>query len=380
MSNDPSVTAPAAAPAVSPETPVVAAELPMAFWRSRPWAFGVLLLAVLAAVGALLSWQKINHVQEELARRSTDTGTQAMEARTLARQSQEATRELSARLLATETRLNEVSLQRTQLEELMRSLSRSRDDNLVIDLEAGLRLAQQQALLTGSAEPLLAALKSAELRLVRAAQPRLSPVQRAMAMDAERIRSASLTDVPALLVKLDELVRLIDDLPMANQLPGDSAVAAQAGAVETAKAAAAKTSNAAPNASFWSSLNTRALSDWLARTLQGLREQASSLLRVSRIDQPEAALLAPDQAYFLRENIKLKLLNARLALLSRQTDAARSDLAGVQTGLQRYFDGSSRKTQSAIAALQLVQAQLRSGELPRLTETLAALATAAAGR
>jgi len=330
----------------SPETPVVKEELSVAVWRSRPWALGVLLLAVLAAVGALLSWQKINHIQEELARRSTDTGAQAMEARTLARQSQEATRELSARLLAAETRLNEVSLQRTQLEELMRSLSRSRDDNLVIDLEAGLRLAQQQALLTGSAEPLLAALKAAELRLVRAAQPRLSPVQRAMATDAERIRSASLTDVPALLVKLDELVRLIDDLPMANQLPGDSAVAA-------------------PTA---------------ARTLQGLRAEASSLLRVSRIDQPEAALLAPDQAYFLRENIKLKLLNARLALLSRQTDAARSDLAGVQTSLQRYFDGSSRKTQAATTALQQVQAQLRSGELPRLTETLAALATAAAGR
>ena len=379
MSNDPSATAPAAAPAGSPETPVVKEELSVAVWRSRPWALGVLLLAVLAAVGALLSWQKINHIKEELARRSTDTGAQAMEARTLARQSQEATRELSARLLAAETRLNEVSLQRTQLEELMRSLSRSRDDNLVIDLEAGLRLAQQQALLTGSAEPLLAALKAAELRLVRAAQPRLSPVQRAMATDAERIRSASLTDVPALLVKLDELVRLMDDLPMANQLPGDSAVAAPTAAVDTAKAAA-KPGNAAPDASFWSSLNTRALSDWLARTLQGLRAEASSLLRVSRIDQPEAALLAPDQAYFLRENIKLKLLNARLALLSRQTDAARSDLAGVQTSLQRYFDGSSRKTQAATTALQQVQAQLRSGELPRLTETLAALATAAAGR
>jgi uroporphyrin-3 C-methyltransferase len=358
---------------------VVAAELPLAVWRSRPWALGVLLLALLAAVGALLSWQKINHIQEELARRSTVTGAQAMEARTLARQSQEATRELSARLLATETRLNEVSLQRTQLEELMTSLSRSRDDNLVIDLEAGLRLAQQQALLTGSAEPLLAALKSAELRLVRAAQPRLSPVQRAMAKDGERIRSASLTDVPALLVKLDELVRLIDDLPMANQLQGDSPVAAPT-AADTAKAAAGKPANAAPNVSFWSSLNTQALKDWSARTLQGLRAEAASLLRVSRIDQPEAALLAPEQSYFLRENIKLKLLNARLALLSRQTDAARSDLAGVQTGLQRYFDGSSRKTQAAISALQQVQAQLRSGELPRLTETLAALATAAAGR
>jgi len=379
MSNDPSATAPAAAPAGSPETPVVTAELPLAFWRSRPWALGVLLLALVAAAGAMLSWQKINHIQEELARRSTDTGAQAMEARTLARQSQEATRELSARLLAAETRLNEVSLQRTQLEELMRSLSRSRDDNLVIDLEAGLRLAQQQALLTGSAEPLLAALKSAELRLVRAAQPRLSPVQRAMAKDGERIRSASLTDVPALLVKLDELVRLIDDLPMANQLLGDSAVTDPA-AADTAKAVAGKPANAAAKASFWNSLNIQALSDWSARSLQGLREEAWSLLRVSRIDQPEAALLAPEQSYFLRENIKLKLLNARLALLSRQTDAARSDLAGVQAGLQRYFDGSSRKTQAAISALQQVQAQLRSGELPRLTETLAALATAAAGR
>jgi len=379
MSNDPSATAPAAASAGSPETPVVTAELPLAFWRSRPWALGVLLLALVAAAGAMLSWQKINHIQEELARRSTDTGAQAMEARTLARQSQEATRELSARLLAAETRLNEVSLQRSQLEELMISLSRSRDDNLVIDLEAGLRLAQQQALLTGSAEPLLAALKSAELRLVRAAQPRLSPVQRAMAKDGERIRSASLTDVPALLVKLDELVRLIDDLPMANQLLGDSAVTDPA-AADTAKAVAGKPANAAAKASFWNSLNIQALSDWSARSLQGLREEAWSLLRVSRIDQPEAALLAPEQSYFLRENIKLKLLNARLALLSRQTDAARSDLAGVQAGLQRYFDGSSRKTQAAISALQQVQAQLRSGELPRLTETLAALATAAAGR
>ena len=124
----------------------------------------------------------------------------------------------------------------------------------------------------------------------------------------------------------------------------------------------------------------QALRDWSGRTLLGLREEAKSLLRVSRIDQPEAALLAPDQSYFLRENIKLKLLNARLALLSRQTGAARSDLASVQTSLQRYFVASSNKTQAAVAALQQVQAQLRSGDLPRLDETLAALATAAAGR
>jgi uroporphyrin-3 C-methyltransferase len=126
--------------------------------------------------------------------------------------------------------------------------------------------------------------------------------------------------------------------------------------------------------------DAQALSHWSGLVLQGLREDAQSLLRVSRIDRPEAALLAPEQSYFLRENIKLKLLNARLALLSRQTDAARSDLASVQTSLTRYFDASSRKTQAAKALLQQTQAQLRTGELPRFDETLAALATAAAGR
>ena len=387
MSDISPATAPAAAASsVSPDAsalPVDAAAVPEALWRTRPWALGLLLLALAGAVGALLSWQKISHIQEELARRSTDTGAQAIEARTLARQAQEATRELSARLLATETRLNEVSLQRSQLEELMRSLSRSRDDNLVIDMEAGLRLAQQQAQLTGSAEPLLAALKSAEQRLVRAAQPRLSPVQRAIIKDSERIKSASLTDVPALLLKLDEMVRLIDDLPLVNQVVSDGTATEQLASTNAATPAASPAAGkaaAAPKSSFWSFMDMQALRDWSGRTLLGLREEAKSLLRVSRIDQPEAALLAPDQSYFLRENIKLKLLNARLALLSRQTGAARSDLASVQTSLQRYFVASSNKTQAAVAALQQVQAQLRSGELPRLDETLAALATAAAGR
>ena len=381
-----SATAPAAAASpANPDAsalPVDAAAVPEALWRTRPWALGLLLLALAGAVGALMSWQKINHIQEELARRSTDAGAQAIEARTLARQAQEATRELSARLLATETRLNEVSLQRSQLEELMRSLSRSRDDNLVVDMEAGLRLAQQQAQLTGSAEPLLAALKSADQRLVRAAQPRLSPVQRAIIKDSERIKSASLTDVPGLLLKLDEMVRLIDDLPLANQVASDGTATVQTEALATPPAAspAVGKAGAAPKSSFWSFMDMQALRDWSGRTLLGLREEAKSLLRVSRIDQPEAALLAPEQSYFLRENIKLKLLNARLALLSRQTGAARSDLASVQSSLQRYFDTSSRKTQAAVTALQQVQAQLRSGELPRLDETLAALATAAAGR
>ncbi len=359
------------------------------WWRARSMTLVLMGLASAGLLASLLTWQKLDNIQGELARRSQDSGAQAIEARTLAREAQESTRDLSARLASAETRLSEVSLQRSQLEELMQSLSRSRDDNLVVDLEAGLRLAQQQAQLTGSTEPLLAALKSAEQRLVRASQPRLGPVQRAIAKDTERVRGAALTDVPALLLRLDELVRLVDDLPTANAVAFSGASGNLARSLSMAPAgvsaadsprpaSAAAGASPTPDGSWLP--NGQALSAWFARAWQVLHREAQSLLRVSRIDQPEAALLAPEQSYFLRENIKLKLLNARLALLSRQTEAARSDLASVQASLLRYFDASARKTVAANSLLQQVQGQLRAGELPRLDETLAALATAASGR
>ncbi|MCW8180587.1 uroporphyrinogen-III C-methyltransferase, partial [Verminephrobacter eiseniae] len=111
-----------------------------------------------------------------------------------------------------------------------------------------------------------------------------------------------------------------------------------------------------------------------------VRDEVRGLARVSRIDQPEAILLAPEQGFFLRENLKLKLLNARLGLLARQFDAARADLNAATAALNKYFDPASRRTQYAASMLQQAQAGMRAAPLPRLDETLSALATAAAGR
>ena len=360
-----------AVPPSSALVPVVAA--PAGAGPHRRW---LLVTGAVAVVGVLMSallWQKLGNIQEELARRSTDSSAQAIEARTLARQAQEGTRELTTRLALLETRISEVSLQRSQLEELMQSLSRSRDENLVVDVESALRLAQQQAQLTGSAEPMLAALKSADQRLARAAQPRLNPLQRAIARDVERIKATTVTDVPGLLLKLDELTRLVDELPLANAMPVASNTRGQAAAPAPAASAAA----ANPARALLDRLD---LGAWWDRTWQGVRDDARNLLRVSRIDQPDAALLAPEQSFFLRENLKLKLLNARLGLLSRQTASARTDLASASALLGKYFDPASRRTQAAGQLLQQVQTQMKSSELPRLDETLAALATAAAGR
>lgn len=317
--------------------------------------YGAAGLAVMAVGTSAVLWQKLSNIQEQLARQSADSGAQAIEARALARQAADDTRDVSARLAVMETRLGEVALQRTQLEELIQSLSRSRDENLVVDIDAAVRLAVQQSQLTGSAEPLLAALKSAEQRLARAAQPRLSRVRAALGRDIERIKSANLIDLPSMLLRLDELVRQIDELSVANAVASPASAPARAQPVDT-------------------------LSGWWQQAWGMVRDELRSLVRVSRIDQPDAALLAPEQAFFLRENLKLKLLNARLGLLSRQTDSVRSDLSGAATLLSRYFDSSSRRTQAALTTLQQLQAQTRALEVPRVDDTLAALATAAAGR
>lgn len=324
--------------------------------RSRIVLWLSVVLAVLALLLGGLLWQRLASMQEQLARQSADSGANAVEARAVARQAQEQARDAAARLALLDARLSEVALQRGQLEELMQSLSRSRDENLVVDIESALRLAQQQAQLTGSAEPLLAALRTADQRLTRAAQPRLMPLQRAIARDVTRIKATALSDMSTLLARLDELVRQVDELPPAN-----------------AVASVAVTGSLKPQ-------QGDSVASWWQRSLQVVGDEVRGLVRVSRIEQPEAALLSPEQSFFLRENFKLKLLNARLGLLSRQLESVHADLAAAAVSLSKYFDGSSRKTQAASALLQQIQKQSQTLELPRVDDTLSALATAAAGR
>lgn len=387
------------------------------------WATWLLLLALGLALLALvlsgLLWQKLNFTQQELARRSQDSATQALEARTLAGQAEALSQELQARLTVAEVRLSEVSLQRSQLEELMLTLSRSRDDNLVQDLEAAMRLALQQAQLTGSAQPLVSALQAADQRIARAAQPRLNPVQRAIARDIDRIQAAALADIPALALQLDELARQVDDWPLLNAVgpasgpaaavvpapapapavpvsvqPEPAAAAPEPVAPETSATTAAvpapsADAHAAPQAAAIDSDSAstqgwgRFAAGWQAlwgRIWADVTRSGRELVRVSRIDRPEAALLAPEQAFYLRENLKLKLLNARLGLLARHMVSSQADVASVEQALGRYFDTTSPKVRRAQGVLAGFRKDLVDSDLPRPDETLAALAAAAGGR
>ncbi len=357
VGSEPRAAAPAAAVRADGAPPSAAtAPALSAMLGLSPLAVLAFAVAAAALVANMLLWQRLSAVQETLARQSGESTMHAAEARASANAAQDLARETAARLALAEARLGEVALQRTQIDELIQGLSRSRDENLVVDLEPALRLAQQRAQLTGSIEPLVAALRSAEQRVARAAQPGLAPLQRALARDISRITSATVTDTPGLLARIDELLRLSDELPLVNAVASVSAT----GALQR------RESESPPN--------------WWQRVLQLVGEEAGKLLRISRIEQPEAALLSPEQSFFVRENLKLRLLNARLGLLARQLESARADLAYASTVLFRYFDPAARKTQAAAGLLQQIQAQMKTMELPRIDETMAALEGAAAGR
>lgn len=350
----------------------------------------VLVLSAAAGGAGWLAWQtqkRVQGLEQELVRRQQDSQGQATEARVAARQAQEMAREAAARTTLLDTRLSEVALQRSQVEDLIKTLNVSRDENLVYDLEAGLRVASQQAALTGSAEPLITALQSADERLARAKQPRLDNLRRAVAKDLDRVRATRVADINALTIRLDEAVRLVDEIPLINQpeaalrtVPSSATAPGAAPNGKPARNGANASAQTASSASTEDAGWRRTLLDWTRGAAQSVWGETRSLVRVTRITQPEGMLIAPDQAFFLRENVKLRLLNARLALLSRQTPQATADLRLVERTLPRYFDVQSRKTQLLQSMVGDVVAQSQQTAVPRPDDTLAALAAVAGGR
>jgi len=343
---------------------------------TRWWAAIAALLLVLGVLALALAWktdQRVAGLEQELVKRQQESARQAVEAQMLAKQAHEGMGAAAAKVALLEARVAEVALQRTQLEDLIQSLSRSRDENLLVDIEAAIRMSLQQGAITGSTEPLVLVLRQSDERLARYSQPRLEGVRRAIARDLDRVKSIGAIDVASLTIKLDEAMRVVDELPMlavaeARREPQRPAGPASAARAAAAAASAATWSLPAAWGDAWNSVSSRV---WA---------EIRSLVRVTPVDHPDAALLAPEQAFFVRENLKLRLLNARLALLSRQFGTAQSDLLNAQSMIDRYFDRGSRRATAASELIKQVAQQSRQMVLPRPDDTLAALTAAAAGR
>ena len=353
---------------------------------SRLWIVGAAVFGALSVAGFVSAWhtqQRVYALEQTLVKRQQTSQDDATEAKLLARQALDGVRDANGKLGVLDERVAESQLERSQVEDLIQSLSRSRDENVLADVESSIRVAVQQAALTGSTDPIATVLKQSDDRLARYNNPRLERVRRAIARDVDRVRSAAVVDVPSLAIRLDEAVRQVDELPLLST-PERASVIGRAAAAQAAVQHVPSPVRPAPAASgarggasdpAWLASLRSAWEDFSVPFFGELRQA----VRVSSIEHPEAMLMTPDQSFFLRENVKLRLLNARLSILSRQFDLAQADLQQAQTALDRYFDRSSRRVTSMTELLRQLSAQARQVSFPRPDDTLAALATAVAG-
>jgi uroporphyrinogen III methyltransferase/synthase len=308
----------------------------------------IILAAALATVFWLDARQRIDATQQEVARRLRDIEADAREARSVARQSEEAQRETRTKLAQLEARLAESQSQQLALEALYQELSRNRDEWQLAEIEQVLAIASQQLQLAGNVRAALLALQLAEQRLARADRPQFVPIRRALARDIDRLKTLPTLDLAGMTMRIDNLAAQVDKLPLAfdeRAEPGPPA----------------KDATAADGRGFWSRLSSEVWSE--------LRQ----LVVVRQVGNAEPPLLPPSQAYFVRENLRLRLLNARLSLLARDEAGYREDLRLAQRWIQRYFDPRSKQTADALNQLKQLSSSTVSFELPSINESLEAV-------
>ena len=353
----------------TPPTEARADKSNRAQWR----VLGLYVICIASLSSASYLWFKLSNIEEQLARQSAQSNTQSLEARVSSKDAQELARETAAKLALLDAKVMEVSLQRAQLEDLMQSLSHTRDENLLAELESMLRLGQQQSQLMGSAQPLLSALKTAEQRVSKSSQPKLLLVDRALLKDIDRIKSTPILDTPSLLLKLDQLVQKVETLPLLN----DPQVSPATSKVQEPST---QSTGSDTNTKSWAQ-TIRAVGgeSWLDTFPNSVWSQIKGLVRITRIDQPEASLLAPSQAYFLKENLKLRLLNSKLGLLAHQINSFKSDLNESQRDLDKYFAMQSKQGQEVAALLKEIKELGAQPEVPQIQDSWSALSSTRLG-
>lgn len=332
-----------------------------------------LVFAGLGALALLLlaEWwatqREIGGLREELALRLKTGDSLATETRVIAKSAQDTIKELQAKVNVLESRQTESHSQQLALEQLYQELNRNRDDWALAEIEQVLSTASQQLQLAGNVQGAVIALQNADNRLSLSDKPQFIVIRRAVAKDLEQLKALPVVDLTGIALRLDSIIGQIDAMPL---LSDEKPVV---GATQP------KTSRRAPQAAGGQELKDGG-SDWIAGLENAWHSWTSEmwtevrqLIQVRHVETPDALLLSPAQSYYARENLKLRLLNARLALLTRNEAAFRSDLIAAQDAIGRFFDTRARQTQTTQALLRQVQATNVSIEMPTLAESLNAV-------
>lgn len=330
-------------------------------------------LAILLVAEWLHSRSEIKKLRKEVAQRLHTGDSVNTETKILVKSVQDGMRELQAKVNVLENKQIEAQSQQLALEQLYQDLSRNRDDWALAEIEQVLSTASQQLQLAGNVRGALIALQNADNRLSRSDQPQFIAIRRAIAKDMDKLKALPSVDLTGIALRLDSIIGQIDSMPLlSDEKPALPATQPKnAGSINARKSenrADAPHQSDDVSAHWWA----RVKDGWQSLSNE-MWNEIRQLVRVRNVETPDALLLSPTQAYYARENLKLRLLNARLALLSRNESAFRSDLIAAQDTIAKYFDTRAKQTQTVQALLRQVQGSNLSIEMPTLTESLNAV-------
>lgn len=330
----------------------------------------LLALALLLAAQWWSSRNQVSSLRAMLAQRLQTGDALNQETRMLARSVQESTKELQAKVNVLESKQAEAQSQQLALEQLYLELSRTRDDWALAEVEQVLSTASQQLQLAGNVQGALIALQNADRLLSRSDKPQFINIRRAITSDLEKLKSLPIVDLTGMALRLDSVISQIDALPLlSDEKPVQPATQPKNAQQRTARPAGSTLAAGVNMASDWMTTLRNTWDSWSNEIWLEIKQ----LIRVRQVETPEALLLSPTQAYYARENLKLRLLNARLALLSRNESAFRSDMIAAHDTIIKYFDTRAKQTQTVQALLKQVQNSNLSIEMPTLAESLNAV-------
>lgn len=335
-------------------------------------------LAILLGASWWYSHSQISSLREEVARRLQSADIASSETKILAKTVQESTKEIQAKVILLEGKQQEATSQQLALEQLYQELSRNRDDWALAEIEQVLSTASQQLQLAGNVQGALIALQNADSRLAKSDKPQFIVMRRAIAKDIERLKALPALDLTGIALRLDSVITQVDHIPLwsdeksvVSATPPKAPLRVLPKSNPNAKNSK-NTKNPTPEDIPENTWSMRAQDAWQSFYTEMLGE-VRQLVRVRNVETPDALLLTPSQGYFARENLKLRLLNARLALLSRNESTFRSDMIAAQDAINKYFDTRAKQTQMVQALLRQVQSSNLSIEMPTLSDSLNAV-------
>ena len=218
----------------------------------------------------------------------------------------------------------------------------ARDTWLLAEAEYYMQIANAQLQLGNNPRLAMLALEMADERVVQMANPALTDVRRALAEELAALEAMEKPDLEGATLTLASLARVVDSLPLraASGRPGGTGDAPdeEQGSVERA----------------WNSV----------------KEAMSGLVKVTPPDEETRAMLTPDAARLIRNNLALQLQAARLALLRGEQAIFEQSLDDADALLMQYFDVGSAQVLSAQETIAEIRDGMVAVQAPDLSESL----------